>query len=811
MDQRHANGFGSVWTPAAAAVALVAVSPIQAAPPATAEQLDALVQRLDDRREELHIPGMAIAIVQDGEIILAEGLGLADLESERPVTPETIFAIGSSTKTFTSALAGIAVDRGALDWETPVSTYIPWFRLPEADDAADVNLIDLLSHRTGLTRMSLLWFGGGASIEQIYAAVPDAEYYRPFRSTWLYNNVTYAAAGHATAEVAGLTWDELLQRDILGPLGMTDTSTAYAHLADNPNAASGYLWDTESESFDQLPPRELSKIAPAGAINSNVTDMAKWVTVLLNDGALPDGTLLISPESLEMCWTEHAEIPDGRGYGLGWMIDEFEGTTFYEHGGNIDGFASTLAVMPDEGIGLTVLMNVSATPMQGEVIQTVFDALLREPTDESPDDPTDAYERCVGSYYFQALGGDLVVSLDDDGSLSCAIPGQGTTALRAPDEDGFFAFAVNPAARIRFESDETGRIVAAEFKQGPAELMLPRRGDDGELITPGLPFSEEELQLLTGDFHHDQLGETCTILLEDGQLAMDVPSQQTYPLAWDGANERWRFRDYPTITLEFEQEAGEAATSILYTQSGRSSSMPRVRAPDRSELPTLEDIAALRAEHVGSDALDPDRTMRITGRATLVHQGATGSFVAYADGRRRHAQQTDLSPFATMRSFTTEDRAAEISPMSPEPAIYEQGTSEYEIAANSHPWLASAPIGWYAPSAEVRPSEPFEGAENATVIVSDTGVGPAMRIYLDPDTGRTLGVRSAVPFPGVGTIPIVTRYGDWREVDGVWIPHRTEVENPFTGKVVIENDSVAFDVEVPASLFEVEEPAATPG
>ncbi len=809
MIGRESRRSGSSWARTSAALVLLAAPSLWAAPPATPEQLEALVERLDERRAELQIPGMAIAIVQDGEVILSKGMGVADIETQRPVTDETIFAIGSSTKSFTAVLAGMGVDRGELAWEAPVSTYIPWFRLPEADNAEQVNLVDLLSHQTGLTRMSLLWYGGRASIDQIYAAVPHAAYYRPFRSGWLYNNVTYAAAGYASAEAAGLSWNELLQRDILDPLGMADSSTALAHLADNPNAARGYLWDAEAEEFEQLPPRELSTIAPAGAINSNVTDMAKWAAMLLNNGSLPDGRSLISQDALEMCWKAHVTMPDGRGYGLGWMLGDYEGTPFYEHGGNIDGFASTLAVMPEEGIGITALMNVTASPMQGEVILAVFAALLAD--DEANEQPADNLDRYVGAYFFQALGGDLVISLTPDGALSCAIPGQGTTGLNAPDEEGFFAFSINPAARIRFESDPTGRVVAIDFRQGPAELRLPRRGDDGELITPGVPFTDDQLQLLTGPFHHDLLGETCTVVLEGRELSMDVPSQQKYPLAWDAANDRWRFRDYPTITLEFVQEPGEPATSISFHQNGQTTAMPRVDAPDPTGLPTLDEIAALRAASIGSDKLADDRTMRVIGTAKLVHQGASGQFTAHVDGRRRHAQRTNFEPFATMRSFSTEERAAEISPMSPEPAIYEPGTAEYDIAVGSHPWLASAPIAWYAPNARVRPSETFEGTENAIVILSETGAGPAMRIYLDPNTGRTLGVRSAVPVPGVGNIPILTRYGDWRDVDGVSIPFRVEIENPFTGKTVIENERVEFDVEIPASSFVVEPGVPVPG
>ncbi len=788
----------------AAATLTLAVSALPAAP-VDAERLEALVETLDERREAMHIPGMAIAVVKDGEVILARGLGVADIDTDRPVTPDTIFCIGSSSKTITAAMAGIGVDRGKLEWDAPVSTYIPWFKLPEAEGSEAVNLIDLLSHRTGLTRMSLLWYGGTADRETIYATVPEASYYHPFRESWFYNNVTFAAAGFAAAAVENTTWEDLLQRDILDPVGMADTSPAHEHLANNPNAARGYLWDTEEESFKPLPPRVLSLIAPAGAINSSVNDMAKWVRVLLNDGALPDGTQLISEASLAQCWTPHATMPNGGAYGLGWMINDFQSTPYYEHGGNIDGFASTLAVMPDEGIGLTALMNVSASPMQAEVIQLVFDTLLNEPAGHAEEDgAAEDFSAYEGAYFFAALGGDLVVSADDEGGLACELPGQGTTALNAPDDEGYRAFAVNPAIKVRFQSDDTGRIVALEFYQGPAELLLPKRDEDGELITPGVPFDEHELALLTGKFFHDLLRETCEVILKDGQLSMDVPSQQAYPLAWDAANERWRFRDFPGIVLEFTQDTGSPATAIEFTQNGRTTTMPRVDGPDPDDLPSIADLEALRAEHLGTGQLAETRTMRITGRVKLIHQGVSGTWTAWADGRDRHAQRSDFSPFAISSSSHTAERSVDVSPMAPEPTISEPGTATYEISAGSHPWLGFAPLAWYAPKARVSGIEEFGDTPDAVVVVAEAEHAPPMRLYLDPDDGRTLGIRASIPIPGMGTIPIVTTLKEWRDVGGVRIPHRMEVSNPFTGEMVIECESVEFDVPVPPEVFDID-------
>ena len=196
--------------------------------------------------------------------------------------------------------------------------------------------------------------------------------------------------------------------------------------------------------------------------------------------------------------------------------------------------------------------------------------------------------------------------------------------------------------------------------------------------------------------------------------------------------------------------------------------------------------------------------MRITGSVKLLHQGASGTWTAWADGRHRHAQRSDFSPFAISSSSHTAERSVEISPMAPEPTISEPGTATYEISAGSHPWLAFAPLAWYAPNARVSAIEEFEDTPDAVVVIAEGEHAPAMRLYLDPDDGRTLGMRTSIPVPGMGTIPIDTTLKDWRAVEGVLIPHRMEVSNPFTGEMVIECESVEFDVPVPAEAFDAD-------
>jgi len=190
--------------------------------PELQQKLDILVEQLEQQRQTLHVPGMAIAVVKDDEVILTHGFGIASVEKETPVTPETIFAIGSSTKAFTSNLVGMLVDEGKMDWDDPVTEYLPYFQMDVDSDSesAEPTLRDVLSHRTGFTRMGLLFASGEIPREEVLLDATKAEPYVPFREKWYYSNVMYMSAGIAAGKAEGTDWDTLVTERIFEPLGM---------------------------------------------------------------------------------------------------------------------------------------------------------------------------------------------------------------------------------------------------------------------------------------------------------------------------------------------------------------------------------------------------------------------------------------------------------------------------------------------------------------------------------------------------------------------------------------------------------------
>ena len=350
----------------AGAPAQSVVAPQKTAP-TLAERLDRLAAEFDRNRIDLHVPGAVLAIVRGEEVIFARGFGVADIEKKTPVTPDTPFFIGSSTKAFTATLVGMLVDEGRMQWDDPVDTYLPEFKLKvQSKDPNDrATLRDVLSHRTGFTRMAFLEINRGLSSDEILRRASSAEALAPFRQRFLYNNVHYLAAGSAAGVAAGTSWHALMKERILAPLGMTATRTSFREAWNDPRTARGYSWDEAAQAVRPVTLEmgiNVDGVAPAGAISSTARDMTSWLRFLLRQG-VQDGKALISPAALTTTWTPQIPIGDTNGYGLGWFVRKWQGQRLIEHGGSITGYSAEVGLLPDSNIGFVVLTNtLSALP-----------------------------------------------------------------------------------------------------------------------------------------------------------------------------------------------------------------------------------------------------------------------------------------------------------------------------------------------------------------------------------------------------------------------------------------------------------------
>lgn len=351
---------------------------------------DAAQQALSGFRQQalavldaLHVPGAAVAIVKDGELVLLEGLGRRDVEADLPVTPDTLFAIGSSTKAFTTLLLGTLAEQGRLAWDEPVLKFLPEFRLKDPQMTEALTVRDLVTHRSGLPRHDLIWYRAPLKRAEIVAALRHVDASARPRERWQYQNIMYVAAGLLAERVAGGTWEGLVRERILTPLAMTRSNFSVVDSQRDPDFAQPYQWSEPRRKLERIPFQDLPEVAPAGAINSSAREMAQWLRLQLGGGAVGTRRLVSAPllrdmHAMHMPISEPARDAEflNRGYGLGWFVEVYRGHRRVHHGGNIDGFSAQVALMPDDGVGVVVLTNGDATAAPEVLARLAIDRLL---------------------------------------------------------------------------------------------------------------------------------------------------------------------------------------------------------------------------------------------------------------------------------------------------------------------------------------------------------------------------------------------------------------------------------------------------
>jgi CubicO group peptidase (beta-lactamase class C family) len=350
---------------------------------ADASAIDALMR---EALKSWQVPGAALAVVQGERVVYLKGFGVADVRTRQPVTPDTVFAIGSCTKSFTSCVLAMLADEGKLDWDDPVRRHVPSFRLADPLADANVTLRDLLCHRTGVGSHDLLWYRAPWGLEEMIRKVGRLQPEYSFRSAFEYQTVLYATAGYAAGKAAKTTWAELVRRRIFEPLEMSRATVTTPAALEKGMLASPHrrARDGQAEAMAWYPIREAN---PAGSINASVRDLAKWVQFQLGDGTYK-GKRLVSAANLAETHTPQfaLRLEGGRramhpdtlqlSYAMGWVVLDHRGHLLYMHGGAIDGFRAQFTLVPHANLGLVLLNNLEGTMMNLAVSNSLVDHFL---------------------------------------------------------------------------------------------------------------------------------------------------------------------------------------------------------------------------------------------------------------------------------------------------------------------------------------------------------------------------------------------------------------------------------------------------
>ncbi|MFL5403999.1 MAG: serine hydrolase [Gemmatimonadales bacterium] len=373
----------------ALAVLLVA-APLRAISQQPPPKFDEYVRRV---METFTVPGLSVAIVKDGKVVLARGYGVRRMGSPTPVDAQTRFGIASNTKLFTATALAILVEEGKVEWDKPVINYLPAFAMADPYVTHELTIRDLLVHRSGLGLGAgdLLWWPPSTyNRKEIASRIRYIPLATSFRSAYAYDNVLYLVAGQVIEAVSGKSWEEFVKTRILDKIGMTNSDVRHSGATHGGNVAGTHA--EVNDTVRPVDPFASDNTNPAGGIMSGAADMAKWLMVQLDSGRVADGSRLFSPASARQLWREVTPTPTGEvpagmdalvhlrptvsGYALGIGVRDYRGHILRQHTGGLPGYVSKVAMIPDLRLGVAVLTNQESGLAFESIVYRVLDHYL---------------------------------------------------------------------------------------------------------------------------------------------------------------------------------------------------------------------------------------------------------------------------------------------------------------------------------------------------------------------------------------------------------------------------------------------------
>src|SRR5277367_6351892 len=372
----------------------------QSGPP---PDLDAYIAR---DMKAFDVPGIAIAIVKDGKVVLAKGYGVRKLGDATPVDENTLFGIGSNTKAFTSAALASLVDAGKISWDDKVYERLKGFEMYDPYVSHEMTIRDLLTHRSGMGLGEgdlLFWPRTTYTRDDIIYKLRFMKPASSFRSHYAYDNLMYIAAGQIIPAVTGKPWEAYIREKILKPLGMKTSTLSTRDFKAGDNYASPH--SKVDGKLQSIPFQDIDNAAPAGAINSSVAEMSRWILLQLNRGKFPGSEdRLFSEEQSREMWTAQTILPIGSGdtpvsalrpkfaaYALGWGVQDYHGRKLVGHSGGLAGIVTRVMLVPEENLGVVILTNAESGAAFESILYHVLDSYLGVP----PTDWTSAFQKAL--------------------------------------------------------------------------------------------------------------------------------------------------------------------------------------------------------------------------------------------------------------------------------------------------------------------------------------------------------------------------------------------------------------------------------
>jgi CubicO group peptidase (beta-lactamase class C family) len=753
--------------------------------------LQAIEERVEKRRQELGIPGVSLVIVKDGEPVLMKGFGYKDYENKVAVTPDTEFAIGSATKAFTALSVLMSVDEGKVNLEDSPKKYLPYFKMYDPDTDKNMTVRDLMDHSSGLNRTDLAMITGRLTRQELIQVVGEAKPMAKLHEKFFYQNIMFAAAGEIVAQAQKTTYEKFVPERIFKPLGMTNSTMTIPELKKAADYSLGYEYNFDTKETRRLPFRPIDATNPAGSINSSARDMAKWITFVMNGGSVGSKRLVSEKGYEEWTKPQMKVTPNGKmSYGLGWFLQDWNGLKVVQHGGNIDGFTTMVAMIPEKKLGFVMMINASNSPLGNELMSFVWENILGNPN-QTQNVSTDVMQREVGKYNFAQAGFDIDVKMEN-GKLVAVVPGQPTYVLEnvggrkyklggAPD--GFF---------VTFKDD------SLYLEQPQGNYTLPKAAAEQKTA------NTEALKELVGKYQSEKSAAIIEIKEVDGKTALVVEGQQPYFLV---EREKDIYRTIPLpddFALKVKRSADGKISNIILSQPQGEPSFKRLD-PNAVTTPkiTADELMAKAIEAVGGEANWRKLNSRVMNYdIDLINQGVKGTVVSYSKAPNLSASETTMTALgktiAKGFEFFDGTRGEELYTFAPVEKYAGKRLEDARIGADFYSIL-----NWKTnyKSVEVKGIEKV-GDEECYVVEFTPEKGTRVTELYSTKTFLLMKRRGiSISSTSEQSVPYSVIFSDYRDVDGIKLPFKSVQTSISMGDVITVVKSVKHNVPVDDKIF----------
>ncbi|MFT3676991.1 MAG: serine hydrolase [Chitinophagaceae bacterium] len=561
--------------------------------------LDTALSRL---LKDWHAAGFAVAIVEKNKIVYSKGFGYRDYEKKLPVTSNTLFAIGSCTKAFTSSLLGMLEKQERLKLDDKVTDVLPGFHFFNNEMDNTITLRDLMTHRTGMPRHDLSWYlFNTSSHDSLMKRIRYQEPSAGIREKWQYNNFMFLLQGIVSEKMWGRTWEENIRAQILEPLGMQRSTTDIHVMEKDADASKGYVVKKDSiiTATDYY---NINGMGPAGSINSSVDEMAKWLMLWIQGGKF-EGKEILSSGYVNQAMGAQMVIGTGvpgkenpdihfSNYGLGWFLNSYRGHYRVEHGGNINGFSASTCFFPSDSIGIVVLSNQNASDVPTVARNIIADRMLRlsyinwnglrkkasdeaaaqqkknnsQPANHTGTHPSHGTSAYAGSYTNAGYGTINVINRGD--SLFAYFPND-SAWLRHYHYDVFSLVGYDKDThQIDTTDDATFRFTFQFGENGEMQsFSIPAEGSLKPIEFAYKPavrkVTVDELAKYVGEY--ELSGMTVQVTVLNSVLHVNVPGQKNYATEATGEH-RFNLKDLQGFSIVFKLNDKGESVSVDFVQ-----------------------------------------------------------------------------------------------------------------------------------------------------------------------------------------------------------------------------------------------------